>query len=968
MIAQRLAELQKSANRWQEKRLSQASLISSTTVSERKSAFLQRNSIGSENKLVAPTRPPATSLTNQPSVYKKEMASDNVEVKVAKPELGIGVYRRGILEERKNKLVESSEKWRSRVHADPELENLEAVGRMRKDHKCKVMPTRTPAIDIGKGLDRFYSSCCSVSPPSKLLHISDAEFDDITSHTPKLLVPSRPLARRRVRNRATHRLPEFSSPIVSSAPVTPLDYRLKKEESKDDVSETGIAISAKKGLQSKLDYSAVKLKKAEVKSPYPDLMLIRIKGEKHADVRLVAPKYSSIHAYAVFILLTPMRLFLYTGKYANLIEKTKATQIATSVCSKNGELGCYAKQVEYVGEQASGSEFWKLLGCTDGESFREDYVPDQLLQIVEPFEEMIAATNIIFKIAADNSVFTFSSAEVPKYSVFHPSANLVFDFGSEIYVWAGRSADRNGTRQALAYAEELRSQSAPHIKNAELLFGDSFDGGRPSWCVLMKMAQGLGDALFRHKFHDWKTSTVRLSNRWEMRPPKRDMLNVMEEEAMAVELGRSLAANCPKESVLILEETELERRADNVFTEGLQFMVLEGENELRELDAMHMFASDACYVIKWEYRVERTGIHKLDGGKREHDTGRRRIAYFFWLGSNTTKKQQGLCALALRDLDRDRHPHERVLQNQEPPLFLQFFNGSMIVTGTGTNVFVVLGSSLPSEYRMVELSEPIVFRSHGVYVIVRDTVTVWYGARSKEIWRNAGLHLAKHILDVRDAYFENLNESDEVIEVSEEDGAFNIPVISADNWEQAPRLIRLYETDGKDVTCQQWDTQLPFSFTQRDLKDTMLVDQGTKLWLWTEDVASTYALRVVNSYWRGRNGPKCVICKTREPDAFKALFPEWDNFIDEAPEDESVQVVPQRWDPCDLDELLRSRTQYWPLEKVVARDLPSGVDLKRLEQYLNDKDFETVFEMDRQAFYSLPHWKQIELRKKHQLF
>lgn len=70
----------------------------------------------------------------------------------------------------------------------------------------------------------------------------------------------------------------------------------------------------------------------------------------------------------------------------------------------------------------------------------------------------------------------------------------------------------------------------------------------------------------------------------------------------------------------------------------------------------------------------------------------------------------------------------------------------------------------------------------------------------------------------------------------------------------------------------------------------MLVDQGTKLWLWTEDVASTYALRVVNSYWRGRNGPKCVICKTREPDAFKALFPEWDNFIDEAPEDESVQV------------------------------------------------------------------------------
>lgn len=32
------------------------------------------------------------------------------------------------------------------------------------------------------------------------------------------------------------------------------------------------------GLQSKVDYSAVKLKKRELKSPYPELMLIRVKG------------------------------------------------------------------------------------------------------------------------------------------------------------------------------------------------------------------------------------------------------------------------------------------------------------------------------------------------------------------------------------------------------------------------------------------------------------------------------------------------------------------------------------------------------------------------------------------------------------------------------------------------------------------------------------------------------------------
>ncbi|VDM45020.1 unnamed protein product [Toxocara canis] len=914
------------------------------------------------------------------------MANDETSNEVGKPEVETTPCRRGILEERKNSLAKSSERWRCRVRTDSELENLEAVGRLRKDHKCTVTPTRTYAIDIGKGLDRFYSSPSGISPPSKLLHVSDVHFDDIAPTTPKLLVPSRPLARRRIRSRATHRLPEFSSPTVNSAPVTPVDYRLKREQSEEGLSEARIATSAKRGLQSKLDYSAVKLKRAEVKSPYPDLMLIRVKGEKHADVRLVAPKFSSVHAYGVFILLTPSRIFLYTGKYANLVERTKATQIVTSVCSKNGELGCHAKRVEEVNGRGN-DDFWKMLGCADGHSVPDDYVPDELLESAEPFENLIATTNIVFKIAADHSVFFLSSAEVPKYSIFHPNANLVFDFGSEIYVWAGRSADRNGTRQALAYAEELRCQSAPHIKNSQLLFGDSFDGGRPQWCVLIKLAQGLGDTLFRHKFHDWKSSTVRLSSRWEMRAPKQIIKNTLEEEALAVELGRLLAENPPKESLLIFEETELARRAHNVFTERLEFMVLEGENELRQLDDMHVFTNDACYVIKWEYRIERSGIHKLDGSKREHDTGRRRTAFFFWLGSKTTKKQQGLCALALRDLDRERHPHERVLQDQEPPLLLQFFSGTMIVTGTGSNVFIVLGSSLANEYRMVELHEPIVFRSHGVYVIVRDdTITVWYGAQSKEIWRNAALHLAKHVLKVKHAYFKNLKEHAQIVEVNEEVGGSSVPVISADNWEQAPRLIRLYETDGKDVPCAQWDPQMPFSFHQQDLRvemivnwlleskrkmllrDTMLVDQGTRLWLWTTDVASTYALRVANAYWQGRNGAKCVICKTREPDAFKALFPEWENFIDEAAEEDAVQESPERSDPCELDELLRSRTKHWPLEKVVARELPSGVDLKRLEQYLNDEDFESVFQMDRKTFYGLPLWKQIELRKKHRLF
>ncbi|XP_061340327.1 villin-3-like [Gastrolobium bilobum] len=46
----------------------------------------------------------------------------------------------------------------------------------------------------------------------------------------------------------------------------------------------------------------------------------------------------------------------------------------------------------------------------------------------------------------------------------------------------------------------------------------------------------------------------------------------------------------------------------------------------------------------------------------------------------------------------------------------------------------------------------------------------------------------------------------------------------------------------------------------------------------------------------------------------------------------------------------------------------SGVDLKRREAYLSDKEFETVFGMTKEAFSKLPRWKQDMLKKKVDLF
>ncbi|VDK62998.1 unnamed protein product [Onchocerca ochengi] len=875
-----------------------------------------------------------------------------------------------VLELQKDALKESTERWRERIKKDPDLQYLSGVRRLQKDFPAKQILPKTRTVDISKGLDRFYSCTTFISPPSKVLQIDLNDFEDIITTTPRLVVPIRAPARGRDHSRRnTSRLP--MKPLicqpVDGALSHAINYRRKIDQEEDD--GIGISSSARKGLQSKIDYSAIKLKKRELKSLYPELMLIRLKGDKNIDVRLVAPKYTSVHAYAVFILVTPKQLFLYQGKYANLLEKSKAAIIITNICEKNGELGCSAKHYENVHEE-NISEFWRLLGMNeeDCKLVLEEYVPDDLLALNEPFENIAAEMNTIYEIDEHYDIQRISSGQILKFSMLHPEKILIFDFGSEIYVWVGRNANRVRTQQAVAYGEALRNKPLNVASGLDrMVLGDNFDVTRPTWCLLIKLTQGLNDSLFQHKFHDWEVVTLHMYKTPAHPKASSSPASVLCEEEIAWNLGRNLASRPMKEPVLILEERELYRNSKNVSTENVRYFILEDEKTLHEMDELWIFRDNRCYIVKWEYRIERTGVRKLDGTEREKETGRQRIAYFYWLGKKTTKKEQGLCALALRDYDRAHFPHERIAQGQEPPLFLRLFEGSLIISGCGSGIFLVYGSSIPSEARMEEQTSPIIYRAHAVYIALNDRkITIMEGLGSSENSKMAAKNFAQKIKTHYTAFEQFISEP--VIDHCYLNGTNDCPVIEADHWIKPPRLFRLFEKDGEELLSTDCDLSLPFSLRQDVFSDTIMVDQGNRLWLWSDKTVSTFALRVANAYWSDRSGPKTVICKTQEPDSFKALFAKWDDFADESDGNELIAQNSLRRQPIDLDELLRLRTKTWPIEKVTARDLPPGVDLNRLEQYLNDDDFQSVFQMERTAFYALPQWKQIVLRKKHKLF
>lgn len=81
-----------------------------------------------------------------------------------------------------------------------------------------------------------------------------------------------------------------------------------------------MAVEALAGLASRENFSAVSLKKVEETPvvrempPYTDLMLLQVKGRRHAQTRLVEPKESNVNQGDDFILITPTEVSSYGQK------------------------------------------------------------------------------------------------------------------------------------------------------------------------------------------------------------------------------------------------------------------------------------------------------------------------------------------------------------------------------------------------------------------------------------------------------------------------------------------------------------------------------------------------------------------------------------------------------------------------------------------------------------------------------
>ncbi|CAI5437576.1 unnamed protein product [Caenorhabditis angaria] len=854
------------------------------------------------------------------------------------------------LKDRLKLLSDSANLWQQRA---PPKRSTKLLTNEPTTIQAKIERPREKSCDISNGLNKFFGPTSSNPSSSTTIAADDIDLDAIlVSTAPKLTAPRKA----RAPNRKSAASSQQDERIrLETVKIDEEKFGEDNEEEPEKLETQAQAIAALKNAKQLL-------KSPTKKSIFPDVMLVQIKGAKHTDVRIVSPSIHSIHENACFVVITHRSLIKYEGANSNILEKTKASQLCIEIIGKT-DLNCVADSFSTI-DQVQKSQLLKFLSNTRQPEENNNNNSNFGEVSKESFEVTISAKlNLVFRIADDRTAQTVSRREKVSYSMLQPDETLIFDFGSEIYVWSGRNSTKIDTAYAVEYAKQLLNKK---VKNGRNLIGDFEESNgekRPDWTLFRKLHQGVLDSLFKSKFYDWPDKEIMNTCRPKplfapKKPNKFGEYKVkMSEDEEIDGLVQRMIEEQPIEPILILEDQEIDRKMHDVITEDLDLWILGGEI-LKNIEFSNVFDSTRCYVLRWKYRIQKSGVRRIKTGvEEERETGRSRIAFFYWLGERTTPKQHGLCALRIKDIDKDNSPRIRVVQGNEPALFLALFDGTFLVRCDPSiqkpiQTFVVTGAnSSETSLREIDESEPKL-RSHAAYIrktTKNGEISVLCGANCKEAQVKLVLAHAEHL--------KPSSSFQPKIEI--EGDSENHKWINSKGRKHAMKVWRLFENEIEQLNHLAYHPDCSFTFTQIILTDTILIDVGEKLWIWSEEVVTTFALKLADKFWKSRNGEAICVGKGEEPEEFKALFLKWDDFEEEEKTSE----------PRVLQTLLAERCRSFSIEELRAREnLPAGMDLRRLENYLTDEDFLKTFAMNRKQFYEQKDWKQNESRKKVGLF
>lgn len=669
-----------------------------------------------------------------------------------------------------------------------------------------------------------------------------------------------------------------------------------------------LAAEAIAGLASVEDFKAVALKSSSLPLnqmwlPYKPLMLLHVKGRTHVQTRLVEPSYLSLNRGDCFILISGDKLYRYVGSYANIIEISRSKKICAYIL-ENKDLGCTAtSEVILTDGKFMNERHWKIFW--DLLKKPEDYqIPDSgHADEDDLFEASLIETNKVYEFQDDSLVpFEKYWGCIPKVEMLDTKKVLVFDFGSEMYIWNGKNAPSNAKRAAIKLAQEHYDEGQVDYSKCYVnpMHFSSIVGSRESykfpkrcdkrgdWCILGKITQNMETSLFKEKFADWPEV--------EREDLEKDYLTNSVNSVKPLD-GAALFKGSPyEEPNLVLEQANLGRGNFYYDTDSMRhFEIISKSCDKWQINEFNFdkaaeasyghFYSAESYILKWIYQINVT-VRELSGRVSNRSTvGRDRCVYFTWQGSEASANEKGAAALLTVELDKEKGAQMRVAQGDETTVFIRLFGVMCVHKGRKDSclkrrnqwrLYQVCGN-VAEETLLKEVDcHANQLRSRASMLLIngeKGLIYLWHGCKSAQHTRDVATKAAEKLKDLKPQdLFDSSSVSIEIVEEQKESSEFK-QALDTDLSEPAnlygslckettkefsytPRIFHFSSTQGvfkaaelySPLRCQ--DLITPYPFTQTQLYNArqptiFMIDDGDMLWLWMgwwplEDIKSKF--------------------------------------------------------------------------------------------------------------------------------